>query len=101
VLGMKLIVSVCGPLRCREIAPEPYGQCKPPPPFQANSRRLPSNRWRLFHNRRALRLHGSERCRPIMRQCGLLRACDKKMAHRPTKYARGVVYTATLRSACR
>ena len=48
------------------------------PTVQTNSRRLPSNRWRVFRNRRALRLHLSEQCRPIRRQCGLLHACDKK-----------------------
>ena len=83
VLDMKLILSVMRPApmpgnRTRAIRP-----VHPLPPFQTNSRRLLSNRWRLFRNRRALRLHFSEQCRPIRRQCGLLHACDKKMAHRP------------------
>ena len=59
---------------------------------------LPGNRWRLSRDRRS-GLHVFEQCSPSRRSSGLLRAYDKKMVHRPTKYPRGTAYTATPQSA--
>ena len=78
---MKLILRDAARSDAGKSHPSPMASATPT--VQTNSRRLPSNRWRVFRNRRALRLHLSEQCRPISRQCGLLHACDKKMAHRP------------------
>ena len=78
VLDMKLILSVMPPAPMPGNRTRALWPVQSLPPFQTNSRRLPSNRWRVFRNRRALRLHLSEQCRPISRQCGLLHACDKK-----------------------
>ena len=57
VLDMKLILSVMRPAPMPGKRTRALWPVQPLPPFQTNSRRLPSNRWRLFRNGRALRLH--------------------------------------------